>query len=60
MPKGKLEGPFVFKSQVFSNTIRKYLVYAPAQIDAAKLLVCSYSRMFIARKIPKGFRDCRW
>ena len=36
VPKGKLEGPFVFKSQIFSNTIRKYWVYAPAQYDAAK------------------------
>ena len=36
VPKGKLEGSFVFKSQVFSNTIRKYWVYAPAQYDAAK------------------------
>ena len=36
VPKGKLEGPFIFKSQVFSNTIRKYWVYAPAQYDAAK------------------------
>jgi enterochelin esterase family protein len=30
-PKGKLEGPFLFKSQVFANTIRKYWIYVPAQ-----------------------------
>ncbi|MEO7677750.1 MAG: alpha/beta hydrolase-fold protein [Verrucomicrobiota bacterium] len=36
VPMGKLEGPFIFKSQVFSNTIRKYWVYAPVQYDAAK------------------------
>ena len=36
VPKGKLEGPFIFTSQVFANTIRKYWVYAPAQYDAAK------------------------
>jgi len=35
-PKGKLEGPFVFKSQVFSNTIRKYWIYVPAQYAAEK------------------------
>lgn len=31
VPKGKLEGPFLFKSQVFSNTVRKYWVYVPAR-----------------------------
>jgi enterochelin esterase-like enzyme len=36
VPKGKLEGPFVFKSQVFTNTIRKYWIYVPTQYDAAK------------------------
>ena len=36
VPKGKLEGPFIFKSQVFSNTVRKYWVYVPSQYDAAK------------------------
>lgn len=30
-PKGKLEGPFLFKSQVLANTIRKYWIYVPAQ-----------------------------
>jgi enterochelin esterase-like enzyme len=36
VPKGKLEGPFLFKSQVFTNTIRKYWIYVPDQYDAAK------------------------
>ncbi|HMJ88745.1 MAG TPA: alpha/beta hydrolase-fold protein [Candidatus Acidoferrum sp.] len=36
VPKGKLEGPFIFKSQVFSNTVRKYWVYVPAQYSAEK------------------------
>jgi len=31
VPLGKLEGPFLFKSQVFSNTVRKYWVFVPAQ-----------------------------
>ena len=36
VPKGKLEGPFIFKSQVFSNTVRKYWIYVPAQYQAEK------------------------
>src|SRR5437868_1662460 len=36
VPKGKLEGPFIFKSQVFSNTVRKYWIYVPAQYAAEK------------------------
>ncbi len=34
--QGKLEGPFNFKSQVFTNTIRKYWVYVPAQYSPDK------------------------
>jgi enterochelin esterase family protein len=36
VPKGKLEGPFLFKSQVFSNTVRKYWVDVPAQYTPEK------------------------
>ena len=36
MPQGKLEGPFLFRSQVFTNTVRKYWVFVPAQYNAAK------------------------
>ena len=36
VPRGKLEGPFVFKSQVFSNTVRQYWVFVPAQYTAEK------------------------
>src|SRR5262245_33846251 len=36
VPKGKLEGPFLFKSQVFSNTVRKYWIYVPAQYTPEK------------------------
>jgi enterochelin esterase family protein len=36
VPKGRIEGPFVFKSRIFRNTVRQYWVYAPAQYDAAK------------------------
>src|ERR1051325_4484204 len=35
-PKGKLEGPFLFKSQVFTNTVRRYWVYVPAQYTPEK------------------------
>jgi enterochelin esterase family protein len=36
VPKGRLEGPFDFHSQVFSNTVRKYWVFVPAQYSAEK------------------------
>ncbi len=36
VPKGRVEGPFVFKSQVFENTVRQYWIYVPAQYDAAR------------------------
>ena len=35
VPKGRIEGPLVFKSKVFAGTIRHYWVYVPAQYDAA-------------------------
>src|SRR6266568_4263598 len=36
VPKGKLDGPFLFKSQVFSNTVRRYWVFVPAQYAPEK------------------------
>src|SRR5678815_5981700 len=36
VPKGKLEGPFLFRSQILTNTVRKYWVYVPAQYTADK------------------------
>lgn len=36
VPKGRLDGPFPFKSQVFSNTVRQYWVFVPAQYTAEK------------------------
>lgn len=36
VPKGKLEGPFLFKSKILAGTVRKYWVYVPAQYDASK------------------------
>ena len=31
VPKGTLEGPFLFKSSAIANTVRKYWIYVPAQ-----------------------------
>jgi len=31
VPKGKLEGPFLFDSQILTNTVRRYWIYVPAQ-----------------------------
>jgi enterochelin esterase family protein len=31
VPKGKLEGPFEFKSQVLAGTVRRYWLFIPAQ-----------------------------
>jgi enterochelin esterase-like enzyme len=36
VPKGKLEGPFLFESKIFGNTVRKYWIYVPAQYDPKK------------------------
>lgn len=31
VPKGRLEGPFEFKSQVLAGTVRRYWIFVPAQ-----------------------------
>jgi enterochelin esterase-like enzyme len=36
VPKGKLEGPTLFKSKIFAGTVRKYWVYVPAQYTPDK------------------------
>jgi len=36
VPKGKLEGPFLFESKVIENTVRRYWVYVPAQYNSRK------------------------
>jgi len=36
VPKGRLEGPTVFKSKIIGNTTRQYWVYVPAQYDPAR------------------------
>jgi enterochelin esterase-like enzyme len=34
VPKGRVEGPFVFKSAIFKDTVRQYWIYVPARYDA--------------------------
>jgi hypothetical protein len=34
VPKGKLEGPFEFRSQIIAGTVRRYWIYVPAQYKA--------------------------
>ncbi len=36
VPQGRVDGPLVWKSQVFRDTVRQYWVYVPAQYDAAR------------------------
>jgi enterochelin esterase family protein len=36
VPKGRLEGPFLFKSNILKHTTRKYWIYVPAQYDPEK------------------------
>ena len=36
VPKGRVEGPLVFKSKLFADTIRQYWIYVPAQYDASR------------------------
>lgn len=33
VPQGKLEGPFLFRSDILENTVRQYWVYVPQQYD---------------------------
>jgi enterochelin esterase family protein len=36
IPQGRVEGPLVWKSQIFRDTIRQYWIYVPAQYDKAR------------------------
>ncbi len=36
VPKGRLEGPFEFHSQIIAGTVRRYWIYVPAQYSAEK------------------------
>lgn len=35
-PKGKIEGPFEWKSSIYPGTVRDYWIYVPEQYDASK------------------------
>jgi hypothetical protein len=35
-PKGRLEGPFAFRSRVIANTVRRYWIFVPAQYTPDK------------------------
>jgi hypothetical protein len=35
VPRGRLAGPFLFKSQIISNTVRRCWAYVPAQYTPA-------------------------
>src|SRR5437763_15884326 len=54
VPKGKLEGPTLFKSKILDGTIRQYWVYVPEQYKADKpacVLVFQDGQRAVA---PKG------
>ncbi len=36
VPRGRLEGPFLFKSEIITNTVRRYWIYVPAQYTPDK------------------------
>src|SRR5262245_29529617 len=36
VPKGRLEGPYLFKSRILAGTARRYWVYVPAQYSAER------------------------
>ena len=36
IPTGRIQGPFVWKSKIYTGTERKYWLYVPQQYDAAK------------------------
>lgn len=36
VPAGRVEGPTLFQSRIFTNTVREYWVYVPAQYDGVQ------------------------
>lgn len=36
VPRGTFTGPFLFKSQIFTNTVRRYWIFVPAQYTPEK------------------------
>jgi enterochelin esterase-like enzyme len=51
VPKGRIEGPLVWKSTIYQNTVRQYWIYVPAQYDASKpaaLMVFQDGHQYVA------------
>jgi enterochelin esterase family protein len=51
VPKGRIEGPLVWKSTIYPNTVRQYWIYVPAQYDPAKpaaLMVFQDGHQYVA------------
>ncbi len=51
VPKGRIEGPLVWKSTIYPNTVRQYWIYVPAQYDSAKaaaLMVFQDGHQYVA------------
>ena len=66
VPKGKLDGPFEWKSKVFPDTTRQYWVFVPAQYDKAKAAAVmvfqdghAYGLPNEGYKAPTVFDTCR-
>ena len=61
VPKGRIEGPFLYRSKVFAGTIRHYWVYVPAQYNAASpasVMVFQDGRKYVdlSGRIPRPRR----
>ena len=60
VPKGRLEGPFEFHSQIIAGTVRRYWIYVPAQYNReASRPTCWCSRTASAPRIRTGRCACR-
>ncbi len=52
LPKGKLEGPYLFHSKIIADTVRKYWVFVPSQHDPDKPACVLVFQDGAARSIP--------
>ena len=51
VPKGRIDGPLVWKSTIYQNTVRQYWIYVPAQYDPSKpaaLMVFQDGHQYVA------------
>ena len=56
VPKGKLDGPFTFKSQIIANTVRRYWIHVPAQYTGDRYPSVYRNALFFA----DFSRSCIW